>query len=582
VEFLSDGQAAAFGRFAGPPSREQLERYFFLDDADRCLVAKRRGNHNRLGFALQLTTVRFLGTFLAEPVAVPCVVVEFLGSQLGVADLSCTKAYAARLPTQHEHAREIREVCGYRDFAEAEEKLRAWLAARVWATSEGPSVTFDRATAWLVEHKVLLPGSSVLARMVTAVREASAGRLWQALDARASAAGTAGLERMLEVGAGSRVSTLERLRRGPTRLSSLAMVAALERLVEIRGLGVAEVDLSEFPVGRVNELARYGMAAKAQTISRLSPDRRAATLLAVAKHLETVANDDALDLFDGLAAQLIARSAKAGDRERLGQLPRLAEASAQLALAMGVLLEADEDLTLRQLWTAIETHIPRSELETAARAVEGLAHQVDADDALRAQLVDRYLTARRFLPLLAEVVCFEATAGGRPALQALASLSKLWGRKKVSSSEVAAGVITPSWRHLVLADPDQVDRRAYTLCVTEALHRGLRRRDVFCPASSRWADPTACLLDGERWAAMRPELLEGLSLDPDASSHLEAIGVKLGQAYRAVAAGVSGNASLSLDDERTVGHIGNAGAILTVQFCVTATHTPDPEREADG
>jgi hypothetical protein len=31
-------------------------------------------------------------------------------------------------------------------------------------------------------------------------------------------------------------------------------------------------------------------------------DRRAATLLAVAKHLETVANDDALDLFDGLAA----------------------------------------------------------------------------------------------------------------------------------------------------------------------------------------------------------------------------------------------------------------------------------------
>lgn len=393
-----------------------------------------------------------------------------------------------------------------------------------------------------LDREVLLPGASVLARAVTSVREASAARLWQALAARASTAGTAGLERMLEVEAGARVSTLERLRRAPTRLSSPAMVAALERLVEIRGLGVSGVDLSELPVGRVNELACYGMAAKAQTISRLSPERRAATLLAVAKHLETVANDDALDLFDGLAAQLIARSAKAGDRERLGQLPRLAEASAQLVLAMGVLLEADEDLTLQPLWAAIESHVPRSELEAAAQSVENLAHEVDPDDALRTQLVDRYLIARRFLPLLGKVVGFEATPGGRPALEALGSLSKLWGRKKVSPSEVVAAVVSASWRRLVFADPDQVDRRAYTLCVTEALHRGLRRRDVFCPASSRWADPTACLLDGERWEAMRPELLEGLALDPDPSSHLEALGAKLDQAYRAVADGVAGNA----------------------------------------
>ncbi len=35
VEFLSDEQAAAYGRFDGPPSQAELERFFFLDDADR-------------------------------------------------------------------------------------------------------------------------------------------------------------------------------------------------------------------------------------------------------------------------------------------------------------------------------------------------------------------------------------------------------------------------------------------------------------------------------------------------------------------------------------------------------------------
>jgi hypothetical protein len=446
VEFLSEGQAAAFGRFAGSPSREQLERYFFLDDADLGLVAKRRGDHNRLGFSLQLSTVRFLGTFLSDPLDVPWGVVEFLAAQLGIADPSCVKGYAARLPTQHEHAREINRVCGYRDFAEGEAELRVWLEARTWATPERPSVTFDRAAARLAEYKVLLPRASVLARLVTSVREATTARLWQALGGLVDQEQAESLERLLAVEAGSRVSVLERLRRAPRRLSSPAMVQALERLVEIRGLGVAGVDVSRRPAGRVGELARYGMAARAQAISRLSPERRAATLLAVAKHLETVANDDALDLFDSLAAELLARSGRAGDKDRLGQLPRLAEASSRLVLAVGVLFEASGGTSLEQLWGAIEERVPRGELTSAAEVVAELTPILDPAAALRAQLVDRYLTARRFLALLTEVVDFDATPGGRPVLEALRVLDSLWGRKKVKPSEVPLGIVSPAWR----------------------------------------------------------------------------------------------------------------------------------------
>ncbi len=178
VEFLSDRQAAAFGRFSGVPTQEQLERYFLLDDADRALVGRRRGDQNRLGFSVQLTTGRFLGTFLADPLEVPWVVVEFVAAQLGIADPSRVKGYGSRLPTKHEHAREIRDAVGYRDFSEAEVELRAWLEARLWATPERPGVMFDRATAWLVERRVLLPGASVLARLVTSAREATVVDGW--------------------------------------------------------------------------------------------------------------------------------------------------------------------------------------------------------------------------------------------------------------------------------------------------------------------------------------------------------------------------------------------------------------------
>jgi hypothetical protein len=79
VDFLTDEQAR---RYNADPTSAQLSRYFYLDDGDRQEVAVRRGDYNRLGYAIQLCTVRFLGTFLPEPTAVPRVVIAHLAKQL--------------------------------------------------------------------------------------------------------------------------------------------------------------------------------------------------------------------------------------------------------------------------------------------------------------------------------------------------------------------------------------------------------------------------------------------------------------------------------------------------------------------
>lgn len=81
VEFLTDDEAAAYGRYTGPPSRAELERVFFLDDKDRAQIAQRRGQHMKLGVTLQLMTVRWLGTFLEDPLEVPGVVLDFVAEQ---------------------------------------------------------------------------------------------------------------------------------------------------------------------------------------------------------------------------------------------------------------------------------------------------------------------------------------------------------------------------------------------------------------------------------------------------------------------------------------------------------------------
>lgn len=86
TSFLSAEQLSGYGRYGpGLLDREVLDRFFFLDDADREVVAKRRGDHNRLGYALQLLTVRYLGAFLSDVTIVPIEIVH-VAAQLGVAD----------------------------------------------------------------------------------------------------------------------------------------------------------------------------------------------------------------------------------------------------------------------------------------------------------------------------------------------------------------------------------------------------------------------------------------------------------------------------------------------------------------
>lgn len=361
VEFLSDDQIAAYGRFAGPPERAELERFFFLDDADRALVARRRGDHNRLGFGLQLGTVRFLGMFLADPVDVPPAVADYLAGQLGVADASAVKRYAERQSTQWEHAAEIRQAYGYRDFTDEgpQQEVRAFIDARAWTRTEGPRALFDQAVAWLREQKVLLPGASILARLVAEIRTAAADRLHDVIASAAEASdpGLPGrLVGLLEVPEGSRVSELERLRRAPARASAPQMVWSLDRASEVMAIGAGRADLAGVPANRVEALARYGLATKAPTLRGLTDPRRTATLLATARALEVSAGDDVLDLFALLmATKLLAWAERESNKQRQRDMPRLARASVTLAKAARVLLAADvQAVSASQLWEEIE------------------------------------------------------------------------------------------------------------------------------------------------------------------------------------------------------------------------------------
>lgn len=213
-----------YGRF-GVLTRMELERFFHLDDEDRKLIADRRRDSNRLGFALQLVTVRYLGMFLPDPLDVPADVVEYLAEQLDIADPTCVKSYTERKQTRYDHQDEIVRCDGLTEFAQVEAELVAWVADQAWMTGDGPKALKAGAVRWLRERAALLPGVTTLDRLVAEAKQAADQRLWTHLASQLSGREAGVLLGLLETREEGRhkIVELERLRKGAFTPSSTGM-----------------------------------------------------------------------------------------------------------------------------------------------------------------------------------------------------------------------------------------------------------------------------------------------------------------------------------------------------------------------
>ena len=545
VDFLTAEQKARYGQFSGDPNEIQLARYFHLDEADLALISDRRGDQNRLGFALQLTSVRFLGGFPSDLTLVPSNVQAFVARQLSMGDVAVLVDYAQRDTTKREHAALIRQRYGYREFGDPPWAFRLGrlLYAKAWVGNERPSLMFDFATAWLVQNKVLLPGASVLSRLIAEIRERAAKRLWQRLSSLPTAEQKAQLETLLQVPEGMRASRFDRYRKGPTTISSPAFNAAVERYLELRALGMQNLDFSRLPPVRLKNLARHAGVISMPKIARMADDKRTAILVAFVKTFETIALDDALDILDLLLTEIAGDAKKLGQKKRLRTLKDLDRSA--LALAAACALVLNEDIHDSRLRDAIFNRISKAELAGYIAIVNAVARP--GDDEFHAEMVEQYGRVRRFLPRLLNDIDFKASPGGKMTLDALTYLAALGPSRQQTLDHPPLEIVTKPWKRLVFDEEKRVTRRGYTLCLLDKLQDALRRRDVYVENSDRWGDPRAKLLQGADWQANRISVCRSLGHPVQSHDAITALIGQLDETYHRVAANFADNDTVKID-----------------------------------
>ena len=545
IRFLTEEYQNNYGRYVVAPSPLQLARYFHLDDQALQLVKKRRGDHNRLGFAVQLGTVRFLGTFLSNPLDVPVNVVNYLASQLNITESNRLSHYLNRIRTHWEHIEEIKYHYGYRDFNSQPEhwRLVRWLYERAWVSADSPSILFDITTAQLLENKILLPGVTILARLIASVRERVEQRLYLQLSKLPNQEQIQQLESLLIVTETSRKTFLEHWRTSPTRISSPALVNALRKLENIQDLSIGKLDISRIPRNRLKSLAKTAFTIRVQAITRMSATKRIATLVAFIYVLEATAIDDALDILESLIKDLFAKSERAGKKERLRTLKDLDAAALELSQVGKIILDenCDDSHVRQQIWS----FITQDKLAEVVEKVEKLARLTQ--DNYYQELLNKWRTVRIFLPTLLRVIEFESNKAGKPILEAWQFLQALEGKRPSQMSNAPLKIIDKNWASWVVRKDGSIDRKSYTFCILEKLIEGLRCRDLFVNKSERWSNPAVKLLQGQAWESARSHVCRALNLNLLATPELEILKQQLDAAYHRTANNLPNNGAVKIE-----------------------------------
>lgn len=550
VNFLTSEYKEKYGKYSAEISEIQLSKYFHLDKTDLEFISNRRGDQNRLGVALQLTSIRFLGASLSDLSSIPTNVQMFVAHQIKIKNISILSGYAQRDTTKREHVALIREHYGYYEFNEIgwAFRLSRLLYCRAWLGEERPSLMFDFAVSWLIQNKVLLPGISTLARLISEIRERVSDRLWKRLSSLPTDEQKIKLETLFEISEGKRISNFDNYRKGPVAVSSTAFNDAMNRYLELKAFGMRGLDLSLIPVIHLKNLARHAGIISMHKIARMPYDKRIATLVAFVAIFETIALDEALDILDLLITDIAGKAENLGQKRRLRTIKDLDKSALKLAEICTLLLD-EEDNNLRNI---IFSKFSREEVENSISTINNIAQP--SGDKFYSEMVEQYGKVKRFLPHLLNDIKFRSAPEGKVIIEALKYLGSIntSHKNKQILEDPPLNIITKSWGRIVFDKDGKVTKQGYVLCLLNKLQDGLRRRDVYVENSDRWNDSRSKLLQGAAWEASRVKVCQllGHSLKPDdAFTNLRLL---LDDTYKRVMTNFDQNDLVSVDNSSKI------------------------------
>ncbi|WP_225375576.1 Tn3-like element TnAs1 family transposase [Escherichia coli] len=499
-----------------PESQDDLIRYYTFNDSDLSLIRQRRGDANRLGFAVQLCLLRYPGYALGTDSELPEPVILWVAKQVQAEPASWAK-YGERDVTRREHAQELRTYLQLAPFGLSDFRALVRELTELAQQTDKGLLLAGQALESLRQKRRILPALSVIDRACSEAIARANRRVYRALVEPLTDSHRAKLDELLKLKAGSSITWLTWLRQAPLKPNSRHMLEHIERLKTFQLVDLPEGLGRHIHQNRLLKLAREGGQMTPKDLGKFEPQRRYATQAAVVLESTATVIDELVDLHDRILVKLFS-GAKHKHQQQFQKQGKAINDKVRLYSRIGqALLEAKESGS--DPYAAIEAVIPWDEFTESVSEAELLARPEGFDHL---HLVgENFATLRRYTPALLEVLELRAAPAAQGVLAAVQTLREMNADnlRKVPADAPTA-FIKPRWKPLVIT-PEGLDRKFYEICALSELKNALRSGDIWVKGSRQFRDFDDYLLPAEKFAALKREQALPLAINPNSDQYLE-------------------------------------------------------------
>jgi len=419
-----------------PDTQDELIRHYTFSESDLSLIRQRRGDANRLGVAVQLCLLRFPGQGLLPDAVVPIPLLQWIGRQLRL-DPVCWPQYAEREETRREHLLELRAFLGMEPFGLAHYR-QAVHAMTELASQTDKGIVLAASVLDTLRHRcIILPTLDVVERVCAEAITRANRRIYEALSESLAATHRRRLDDLLKRRDNSKTTWLAWLRQSPAKPNSRHMLEHLERLKAWQALDLPTGIERLVHQNRLLKIAREGGQMTPADLAKFEPQRRYATLVALAIEGMATVTDEIIDLHDRILGKLFNAAKRDAFAESVTEAQKLA--------------------------------------------------QPDDFDFLH-RIGESYATLRRYAPEFLAVLKLRAAPAAKNVLDAIEVLRGMnTDNVRKVPADAPIGFIKPRWQKLVVTDAG-IDRRYYELCALSELKNSLRSGDIWVQGSRQFKD----------------------------------------------------------------------------------------------
>jgi len=478
-ELLTSAQREELMAFA--TEEVDLIRHYTFSTHDLAVIRRCRGDHNRLGFAVQLCYLRFPGRLIALGEIPYPPILGMAAAQLKV-PTGVWSFYAEREETRREHLLELQEHFGFQTFTRTHyRRFASELAALADQTHQGMLLA-QRLIENLRKAKIIIPALAVVERLCAEVITRAKRRLHKRLTIHLSNDQKETLDALLSLRGGTKQSFLAWLRQPAGAPSARNLLAHIERLQVLRKIGLSAETGRNVHQNHLLRLDREGAQTTVYHLRDFEAGRRYATLVAILLDTEATLTDEILDMHDRMIGSAFAK-AKRSYEASFQETGKAINEKVRLYAKVGhALIEAKE--TGNDPFGAIEQILSWEQFTESVNEAEKLARPEDFD--YLGLLGDHYSQLRRCTPALLEAFEFKAAPAAQNIIEAVELLKKLSAAKARSLPDDApTKFIRRRWAPHVFTGSG-LDRRYYELCAVTELKNALRSGDVWVPGSRQF------------------------------------------------------------------------------------------------